>query len=269
MTAPGSSDLSIDVAVATVGRRISNVASLLLSPRVGIRYVVSWQEHQDLPLPNSLLRDDVEVLRFDSSGLSSNRNNAIAHCRADIIVIADDDIVYYQDSFEKIRDFYSAHPSVSMALFRVDFPKAKCYPASPVVLNLPFPKGYYVSSVEMTFRREKMTGMEFYPEMGLGNEWFSASEDEYFVVSALKRGHEVMLVPDAICSHPMYSTGISALSPGMLRSSGALIRIEYPYGWPLRLLIKAWRSRSSLGFVSSLWHLVSGAITAGRLSEPS
>lgn len=88
--------LTLQVAIPThAPEGISRIERVLLPPREGVGYVVSWQDHRNARIPDAVAaRDDVEVLRFDGRGLSANRNNALEHCRADIILIGDDDLVY-------------------------------------------------------------------------------------------------------------------------------------------------------------------------------
>ena len=85
--------LELDIAICTYGADgPSRVAMMLLPPEEGVRYVVSWQEHGDAVLPEILKdRKDVAVFRLDKKGLSNNRNNAIANCTGDIVLISDDD----------------------------------------------------------------------------------------------------------------------------------------------------------------------------------
>ena len=81
--------LTLDVAISTYKRDgIRKVEKMLPPPQEGVKYVVSWQEHDDNPIPSELSsRADVEVYRLDKKGLSNNRNNAISHCKGDIILI--------------------------------------------------------------------------------------------------------------------------------------------------------------------------------------
>ena len=86
--------LTLDIAIVTHRPEgIARVAAMNLPVIDGVRYVVSWQSHEEAPVPESLVRDDVEIHRFDGRGISLNRNHAYDHCRADIVLNADDDLI--------------------------------------------------------------------------------------------------------------------------------------------------------------------------------
>ena len=60
--------MTLDLAMITHGPQgIERVATVLLPPQPGVRYVVSWQRHENAPIPTALLRPDVEIHRFDGS----------------------------------------------------------------------------------------------------------------------------------------------------------------------------------------------------------
>lgn len=242
--------MTLDVLISTISRAgIERVAAMEL-PRVeGVRYIVSWQRHEGLEPPGSLRRDDVILLRLDGVGLSRNRNNAIRHASADIILFADDDIEYLPDVISRVRSAFVMNPAADIILFKAIYPHAKRYPEASSPLRLPLPKGYYVSSIEIACRRQSLGDLRFCESLGLGAPVLTAGEDEYFIYSALRRGLQCRFENDTICRHPAPTTGSGgAISDGALRASGCLISIFYPHTAFLRLPLKAWRiSRKSPG----------------------
>ena len=59
----------------------------------GVRYIVSWQNHADAPVPETLLkRSDMEIYRLEEQGVSSNRNNALDHASTEVKQILDDEV---------------------------------------------------------------------------------------------------------------------------------------------------------------------------------
>lgn len=234
--------LTLDIAIATYKPDgIKRVGAMLLPPEDGVRYVVSWQEHENYPIPVELTRrEDINVYRCDQKGISNNRNNALTHCTGDIILISDDDIIYKAGAFKSIVESFEKNSSMDFAIFRMKFPKTKNYPEDGSKICLPFPKGYYGSAVEMAFRREKIGELKFWNGIGPGTEFLETGEDEFFLISAIKKGLDIRFIDLEIGEHPSLSSG-SKISAGILRGQGYIIRQVYPYSFVLRIPLKAFR----------------------------
>lgn len=240
--------LTIDVAISThTTEGIKRVLKMLPPPREGVNYVVSWQNHENEKIPEELsLRNDVWVYRMDKIGLSNNRNNSIDKCKGDIVLISDDDLCYEPDFIDKIRTAYERYPEVDLGVFKVLFKNKKNYPEENRRLTLPFPKSYYPSSVEISFRRSSLNGLKFWDKMGLGNEFLGCGEDELFLISAIRRGMNCRFFNETIARHPYETTG-DKITPGILRGQGMIIQSVYPFSSFLRILLKSyrlWRKKS-------------------------
>ncbi|MCH5229372.1 MAG: glycosyltransferase [Muribaculaceae bacterium] len=236
----------LDIAICTYKPQgMEKVASEVMPPSPGIRYVVSWQDHNNTPLPQSISsRNDVRVFRYDETGLSNNRNNAINHCESDIVLISDDDLQFHSEAIKKIAEIFKDRPEMDIAVFKIKFPLTKKYPEKEQKLSLPLPKGYYASSVELAFRRSQIGNLRFWPELGLGNSFYQAGEDELFLISAIKRGLNVRFIDLEIAIHPTMSTG-DKVSPGILRGQGFIMGILYPFSSLARIPVKAYRNYKS------------------------
>lgn len=235
--------MTLDLALVTHRPEgIARVAAMQL-PRVdGVRYIVSWQAHDNAPIPAGLLRPDVEVHRFDGTGISTNRNNVLDHCKADIILFADDDIIYFPDTFDKIKKVFEQHPEVDVATFRSRYHAHRTYPAESVKLHAKLPKNYFAASLEIALRRSTAGFLRCHPELGLGSPRLHGGEDEMFLMSAIRRGLECRFFPVTICEHPNPSTGTKALLTNEnLQAAGCLIALTRPRTAILRLPLKAWR----------------------------
>lgn len=236
---------SLDLAVVTHRPEgLERVAKMLLPPAQGVTYVVSWQDHRDAPIPADLAaREDVKIYRFDRVGQSLNRNNAVAHCRAEIVLHSDDDVIYYAEGLADLRRAFRDHPEVDFATFRSDHGDMSRFPAEATnLLPRKLPKGYSVACFELAFRRELAPWLRCCPELGLGSERFHGGEDEALLLAALHRGLNCWFFPVTICAHPHDSTGTKAsLTDQNLLASGCIIALQYPWSAALRVPLKAWR----------------------------
>lgn len=259
--------MTLDVLISTYGRGgIESVAAATLPRVVDVRYVVSWQS-PDGELPLALQRDDIKVVTLDGRGLSRNRNNSIEASTADICLIADDDQIFYPDGLKALIDAFSRHPEMDVALVKVDLPVKKQYPSeeTPIVRGR-FPKGYYVQSQEIAFRRTSLPpGPWFDTRFGLGAERYLCGEEELMVDDLLRAGLNCRFLPIIASAHPDYTTAYSSSAlAGVQQASGAVIARLHPLSWPLRVPLKAWRiSRTGAG----TFHRVFFNVTRGAFAS--
>ncbi len=261
--------LTLDLALATHRPEgIRRVADMNLPVVDGVRYIVSWQNHADAPVPEALMRDDVKIYRFDCTGQSLNRNNAVDHSTADIVLNADDDLIYTAEELKAIIRVFNDNPYVDVATFIADMPGKPVCPAVSCALHEPLPKDYWVATFNIAFRRASVGNLRFHPEFGLGSPRLHGAEDELFLLSAIRRGLNCRFFPVKICTHPGQTTGTkSHLSPENLMATGCYIALAYPATFFPRLFIKAWRLKRNKQskFFRSLKHLAAGARLAPKI----
>lgn len=257
--------MTLDVAISTISPEgISRVAAMQLPRIANVRYVISWQDHRDMAVPEEISqRDDIDVFRTDTRGLSLNRNNSFLHCTADIILIGDDDLIYNAEGLQSVIRCFEEHPEVDVATFRSQHDNLSGYPTESTKLGHRLPKGYCIISFETAFRRS--TGLRCCPELGLGSTRLHAGEDEMMVLSAIHRGLHCQYFPVTICEHPGVSTGYKMRpTAANIRAAGCVIALTYGFSTLLRIPLKAWRlwRYNNAPLLSALWHLSSGAIAA-------
>lgn len=246
--------ITTDISIAThTPEGIVRVAGMLAEPMDGVRYVVSWQNHGGIPVPENLqAREDVIVVRCAGRGLSVNRNNSLAHCDAELVVITDDDVRLMPEGISLLRQIAEEHPEVDVFTFRSDMPRQRCYPAGAERLKLHGPKGYNVAAIEIALRGRMLGKIRFCPEFGLGSPRLHGGEDEMLVHAAIRRGYNCTFFPVTVACHPHESTGEHRNpTPQVIMASGACIALMYPLSGWLRLPLKAWRMQRGRG--TGLW----------------
>lgn len=263
-----SVQLTLDILIAThTPAGILRVADVVLPPIDRVRYIVSWQSHGDAPIPPSLAgRPDVEIHRFNAIGQSHNRNNALAHAGGDILLIADDDLIYTPERLQSVIHAFETHPQMEMALFRYDGPDTKTYPTAECPIGQTLPKGYYASNIEIAIRRSSRAGaLRYDPDFGIASPRWSLGEDAILLLTARRLGLNIRFFPITITTHPGHSTGTRPMSAtGDLRATGACISLEHPCSWPLRIPLKAWREwrRGRMALLRGITQMTLGALDA-------
>lgn len=253
--------MTLEVLICTYGNEgINRVASMELPSVEGVKYLVSWQTNEFNPLiPNELHRSDLRIYITQSKGLSNNRNHALKKASGDICLIADDDLKYSAAQLKAVINTFDKNPSIDFGLFQYSGHNSKKYPSYEFNLNKE-PKGYYISSIEIAFRRNSLpTTLKFDTRLGVGTS-MPAGEEALFIHNALKHGLNCRFFPITIAHHTDLTTGSRTPSPGVLQANGVVIAVKYGTLGLLRLPIIAWRyyRQGKTKFFPALHHLYKG-----------
>lgn len=255
--------MTLDVIIATYGPEgIDRVSRMTLPETENVKYVVSWQNHQNVPVPENLKREDVKIHRLDGKGLSRNRNNAIENSDADIIYIADDDIILMPEALNKIMQIFEQYPDTDIATFMMKETGRKTYPGEITDLSFYLPKNYNIGACQIAFKRKYYPGIRFNTDFGINSGKFEVGEDEIFHLQFRKKGLKCRFFPEVIASHPHDATGRKKIkNPKVVEGFGALITKSYPRSFCLRVPLKAWRlyKEKRYGFWKGLLYLSTGS----------
>lgn len=187
--------------------------------------------------PSTITSDseNQKIISVADKGLSKSRNMAINNAKGDVCVIADDDLIYLPDAVEKITNEYRKDNELDVAIFQVITPEGepyKKYKSKSFQLNNAWDQ-YRVSSVEITFRRERILekGIRFNENLGLGAP-YTSGEEAVFIHDCVKSGLKVQYFPVPIVEHPKESSG------KVYSKSNALAKgIVFYKLFPLRFLL--------------------------------
>ncbi len=255
--------LTLDLALATwKPDGILRVAAMDLPVVAGVRYVVSWQASENAPIPDELQRrDDVVVYRTDVVGVSANRNNALDHCDADIVLNSDDDLAYTAKELRAVQRVFENDPDVELATFKYNNAGLKRYPS--VVTDLrKMPKNYWVGTIEIAVRRNSPAGqLRFNTLFGPGAPYIASGEDEIFLLTARRRGMVCRFYPIQIATHYGLSTGTRRITNiNVLHGMGAVLRLSYGLSSLPRVVLKAYRlaRRGQVSLLRALKGLLQG-----------
>lgn len=247
---------------------IERVAQMNLPNVEGVKYLVSWQLPQrqfPVELPTALRRKDVAVYVTDSIGLSRNRNHALSHSTADVCLIADDDLSYTAERLSAVKSVFERDDALDIATFMYECAEdEKIYPNEECDLRK-MRKGWYLTSFELAFRRNKIGDLRFNELFGLGAPRLDAGEENVFLYSALKRGLNGRFFPIEITRHKGPTTGISRVAePRVLMSKGAYIYVAHRPTAVLRIILNAWREKRSgrMSFWHAFRHVWNGMVYA-------
>ena len=223
--------LTMEIQIATLGQSGLDRAARMTLPRMdGLRYTVSAQspDGSRLDVPVALERPDLEVHVHHSIGISLNRNYGLDRARADIIIVADDDLDYIVAGLEALRSYFAGHPEVDYVTFRHTGADCKYYPATESCLDGREPRNYYLTAFELAVRRTSLRpDVRFDTDFGPGAPYFLAGEDIVMLLTLQRAGLHGIFIPVDVCAHPGLTTGHRRATPGVLRAQGGYFRLRY------------------------------------------
>ena len=247
--------MTLDVLICTIDTGITRIPEVVLPQTAGIHWTVSMQytdrRYLDLIPPELSLRPDISLTLMEGRGLSRNRNNAISHAKGELLLLADDDCRYTAEALLGIIHTYELMSQADLICFAAEDYEGrpmKHYPQQPMTYQAAASQGYYLSSVEMSFRAG--LGLRFDERFGLGSKHLCAGEEDVFMHDALSSGYTAVFSPTCIVRSNADTTGARFLdNPKLQLTKGATFR--YVYGSAEAL----WRCTKEAGW----WFVHEGA----------
>lgn len=232
--------MTIEVLICSYNKGIVKVDDIFQPPREGVRYIVSFQYTDERYLkliPRSVKeRPDVSFYKYRGQGLSANRNQALTHAKADIVLFADDDTHLLPTALGTIERTFTDYPNVDVAFFcaaSYTGRPLKQYPQAEYTIQR-VPSDYHISVVEMAFRRQRVQGsLRFDERFGLGTRFLTCGEEDIWLHDALRQGLNVRYFPTTIVeTNTMMKHTMLYIDPGVQRSYGAyLYYVHGPLSW--------------------------------------
>ncbi|MEZ4791903.1 MAG: glycosyltransferase [Gelidibacter sp.] len=154
-------------------------------------------------------KPNIRVINSFERGLSKSRNLALQNAKGDIVLIADDDIVFEEGFFKHILQSFKLKTEAAMITFiamNLDGTPYRNYRKSAHWHD--FKSIHDVISWEIAFRvqRIKDLNIQFDENFGLGSI-FQTGEEYIFVRDVLIAGGKCYFENVPIVSHPEYSSG--------------------------------------------------------------
>lgn len=147
---------------------------------------------------------NIRVINSEEKGLSKSRNTAFQNAVGEILLIADDDVVFQEGFNSKIINAYNEFQNAAAIKFCVlksDGNRMKNYPSvskkNSNILNI-----LDTSSIEITLNKKKVgaANIQFDEKFGLGSI-FEIGEEAIFLSDLKKKGRQIAFVPEIIVKH--------------------------------------------------------------------
>ena len=260
--------MTIDILICSLNKGIVRLGDVLLPQQDGVRYVVSYQytDERYLDLIPEVLktRGDVSLYTIPGQGLSANRNSAMEKATADLILFADDDARFTDQTIPTILQTFDEHPDLDVAFFQCSTytgKPLKPYPAHSMHITS-LPETYSISTIEMVAKRASLQNrIRFDERFGLGTKFLTCGEEDIWMVDALRLKLKMQYFPLKIVeTSTLLKRSLLFVDPGVQRSKGAFL--YYTQGWRAWWTIFAFAFKSTrqgyCHFFPMLRHLAEG-----------
>lgn len=244
---------TIDVLLSTHSNKIFSAFELIEKIPVtsGVFYIVVHQDVQPLSevdLLPMMSRGDFKYIHSHDRGVTKSRNIALKNSTSDIVLFADDDIELSHNFYEIIRNAYLAFSGfvtfqvgVSGHHFNDNYRQSRFKSVSFTHNKFSI---LSVGTIEVTVDRASISKLpHYFPEdMGAGAT-YPACDEPVFLAKLLDSKVSGLYMPDVICKHPAFSSGLD-LDGAFLAARGvAFYRIFGPAIGLLMLLIFVFKRR--------------------------
>lgn len=141
----------------------------------------------------------IKWLSFAERGVGLNRNNTLMRATGDIIVLADDDLVYVPDYAKVVENAYHRIPDADLIIFNLqrDDGHRTAWVGADTHITWRNYMRYGAARVTARLAPLRLHGILFNQCFGGGTE-HSCGEDTLFLTSCLKAGLKIYAVPEII-----------------------------------------------------------------------
>lgn len=147
-------------------------------------------------LKNSIKNKNIKWVDIDEKGLSKSRNKALSLSTKDILVIADDDLIYVDNYINIIEEAFKKNNEADVIVFQVEGINQPFKNYSSKEKRINYLSSMKVSSVEIAFRRDSVlkNAISFNENFGSGAKYIMG-EENLFLFDCLKKGLTIYYVP--------------------------------------------------------------------------
>jgi hypothetical protein len=246
---------SLTVAIATHGERLLRLSADAFAVQQGVKYHIFVQGHIDAAhlqthIRQRLQRHDIILSLVPGIGAARSRNAALAQASHELVLFADDDLIFHCDSYTALRARFAAEPSLDIVCGRVlgaDGQARKAYGSAGRRITRANCAKVGTPEIALRLAPLRAKNLRFDETFGAGTRrWLG---DEYiFLCDCLKNGLKGRHLDLAFATHCAQSSGFAQGQEALMIRRQALMRALGKWAGPARLgfALKHWRSFSEL-----------------------
>lgn len=174
--------------------------------------------------------NSVKMITTPYRGVGNNRNIAILHLSGDILMFADDDMVYADGYPEKVKRAFEENPEVDMMMFECNSNSELGMPTIDKFRRVRLWNFLRYGTVNFAIRKESLLkyNLSFSQLFGGGSRYI-AGEDSLFLRDALRKGLKVYSYPLVIAKLEEHqSTWFRGYDERYFFDNGAWLQAAFP-----------------------------------------
>lgn len=204
--------MNLEVLVATMNRNRQEIIKLINKMHITGKAIIVDQISEDAITEKIKLNKNKQLNKiykgklkshkiiYDrKKGLSRSRNLALGKAKAEIVLLADDDVIYQKDYERIIVNAYQKNPSADMIAFYVESLNPKRKVRKLKTGKIGWIKIFRVSSFQLTFKLEsiKKNNLKFDENFGAGTQNY-CGEETIFLSDCLRKKLKLIYIDKKI-----------------------------------------------------------------------
>lgn len=206
---------------------------------------------------------NVDLVISETKGVSVSRNIALENATADIVMVADDDLLFDCDGIQSVVNFFNECEYVDVVIAKLKAKNRSSFRDYSRYVNKKRINGRVEAcSCELFFRVKSIRGVLFDTRFGVGSK-YPGFEENLFLHQLHKRDCHFFFVNEFIAIHnESFHTGLRRDKDYMI-AYGAYMRLAFPWTFLFRLskfLISDWllKRRRFVDCCISIWFITLG-----------
>lgn len=220
--------MNIEVLLSTMNlHKDKEVDSFIKTTNINTKYLIINQNENKTEIKNK------NVISINEKGLSKSRNLAIKKSKADIVILADDDVIYENDYEETIKKAYKENPKADIICFYVESKNKKRKVKRIVGKNVGKLKIMRISSFQITMKKDKIKEIKFDENFGSSAK-YDRGEEAIFLKDCLEKGLKIIYINKKIAQvEQSKSTWFKGFTKEYFLAQGKVFKRLYPKHYKL------------------------------------
>ncbi len=246
---------TLEILLSTQNRRdLTFLKKMFPGGTEGFDILIVNQISEDDDVPDFSAPSNIRIINSKEKGISKSRNLALSHAQGDVLMLADDDVIYEPGFHTKVLKYHQLYDN-EVIIFPLKDEKGRLFGRFPFK-DKNLKRFDYVYSPQISFKKSILkSGIFFDEQFGLGAQY--PDSENYIWLTLLHRSGVRILYAGSVSpfmEHPSFTSSHIQHTDIKIRTRLAVIKKLYGiwvYPYYFKLIFGLWR-RNLIPF-SSFW----------------